>query len=119
MSLFNIILFSTLYLINTSLIYSCIISFTKISFIYIIKYPYLVNLFIITSIVLYIYPITRFFNFSSFIIKSYNITSYSLLNISTSYSSLYGLYLLNLFFWQSGYSFIIFFAKFYIFLIMY
>ena len=64
--------------------------------VYAIKYPYLVNLSIITSIMLYTYPITRSFNFSNFIIKSYNITSYSLLSIFTSYSSLYSLYLLNL-----------------------
>ena len=72
-------------------------SFTKISSIYSIKYSYLVNLFTITSIALYTCPIIRFINFSNLIIKSYNIASYSLLSILTSYNSLYGLYLLNLF----------------------
>src|SRR6266568_8726801 len=113
------ILSSTLYLINTSLIYIYAISSTKISFIYIIKYLYLVNLSIITRIMLYIYPITRSFNFSNLIIKSYNITSYSLLSVFISYSFLYNLYLLNLFLWQFKHSFIIFLTKFYIFLIIY
>src|SRR6266700_6664705 len=93
--------------------------FAEISFIYVIKYPHLVNLSIMTSIILYTCPVTRSFNFSNFIIKSYNMTSYGLLGVSTSYSSLYGLYLLNLFYWQSGHSFMIFFARFHIFLIMY
>src|SRR6266702_2889413 len=84
-----------------------------------IKYPYLVNLSIITRIASYTYPVTGSFNFSNFTMKSYNITSYGLLSVSTSCSSLYGLYLLNLFLWQSRYSFIIFFVRFYIFLMMY
>ena len=96
-SLFNIILSSTLYLINTSLTYTCTTSSAKISSVYTIKYPYLVNLSTITSIILCVCPITRSFNFSNFIIKSYNITSYSLFGVSTSYSFLYNLYLLNLF----------------------
>src|SRR6266566_4039480 len=99
--------------------YTCVIFSTEISSIYIIKYPYLVNLFTMTSIILYICPVTRSFNFSNFIIKSYNITSHSLLGVSTGCSSLYGLYLLNLFLWQSRHSFIIFLIRFYIFLIMY
>ncbi len=37
----------------------------------------------------YTYSITRSFNFSNFIIKSYNMTSYSLLSVLTSCSSLY------------------------------
>ena len=118
-SLFNMILFSILYLINTSLIQICAISSTKISSIYTIKYPYLVNLFIMTRITLYTYPITRSFNFSSFIIKSYNITSYSLFSVSTNCSFLYSLYLLNLFLQQSKYSLITSFANFYTFLIIY
>src|SRR6266568_918427 len=94
-------------------------SSAKISSIYTIKYPYLVNLSIITNIILYTCPITRSFNFNNFIIKSYNITSYNLFSISTNYSSLYSLCLLNLFLWQFRHSFMIFLAKFYIFLIMY
>ena len=94
-------------------------SSAKISFIYTIKYPHLVNLSIITRIILYTYPITRSLDFNNFTIKSYNITSYSLLSVFTSYSSLYNLYLLNLFLEQSGYSFIIFFVRFYIFLMIY
>src|SRR6266700_3094609 len=86
---------------------------------YAIKYPYLVNLSIMTRIILYTYPVTKSFNFNNFIIKFYNITSYNLLSVFTGYSSLYSLYLLNLFLWQSKYSFMIFLARFYIFLIMY
>ena len=86
---------------------------------YTMKYPYLVNLSIITRIVLYTYLITRSLDFGNFIIKSYNITFYSLFGVSTSCSSLYGVYLLNLFLWQSGYSFITFLTKFYTFLIIY
>ena len=72
-------------------------SFTEISSIYTMKYPYLVNLSTITNIILYTCPIIRSFNFSNFIIKSYNIISYSLLSTFSSRSSLYSLYLLNLF----------------------
>src|SRR6266567_8570388 len=86
---------------------------------YTIKYPYLVNLSIMTRIVLCIYLVIGFFDFSNFIMKSYNITSYGLSSVSNGCSFLYSLCLLNLFLWQSGYSFIIFFAKFYIFLMMY
>jgi hypothetical protein len=64
---------------------------------YSIKYPYLMNLFITTSILLYFYPITRSFNFSNLTIKSYNITSYSYIINLTGYSFLYSLYLLILF----------------------
>ena len=72
-------------------------SSAEISSVYIIKYPYLVNLSIIINILLYFYPIIRSFNFSNFIIKSYNITSYSLLINLTSYNNLYSLCLLSLF----------------------
>src|SRR6266567_6825241 len=113
------ILFSALYLANTSLTYIHAISSAEIFFVYTIKYPHLVSLSTMTRIMSYICPVTRFFNFGNFIIKSYNMTSYSLLGVSTSYSPLYSLCLLNLFLWQSGYSFMIFLAKFYIFLIMY
>ena len=68
---------------------------------------------------LYTYPITRSINFSSLIIKSHNITSYSLFSILTSYSSLYSLYLSNLFLQQSRYSLVTFLIRFYIFLIIY
>ncbi len=71
--------------------------FSTSAIIYAMKYPHLVNLSTITSIMLYICPITRSFDFSNFTIKSYNITSYSLLSVSTGCSSLYSLYLLNLF----------------------
>src|SRR6266571_72181 len=94
-------------------------SSTEISSMHAIKYPHLVNLSIMTRIVLYTYPVTRSFDFSNFIMKSYNITSYGLFGISTGYSSLYGLYLLNLFLWQFRHSFVIFFARFYTFLMMY
>src|SRR6266700_2722209 len=83
------------------------------------KYPYLVNLSIMTRIASYICPITKSFDFSNFIMKSYDITFYGLSGVSTGCSSLYGLCLLNLFLWQSGHFFVIFLAKFYIFLIMY
>ena len=72
-------------------------SSANMSSIYSIKYPYLVNLSIITSIILYTCPITRSTNFSNLTIKSYNMTFYSLLSILTGCSSLYSLYLLNLF----------------------
>src|SRR6266567_3543128 len=94
-------------------------SFTEIPFIYAIKYPYLINLSIMTRIILYTCPVTRSFDFSNFIIKSHNITFYSLFSVFTSYSPLYGLCLLNLFLWQFGYFLVIFLAKFYIFLIIY
>ena len=48
-SLFNIILSGALCLKNTFFIQTCTISFTKISFIQAIKYPYLVNLFTIIN----------------------------------------------------------------------
>ena len=73
-------------------------SFTKISSIYIIKYPYLVNLSIIINILLYSYLVIGFFNFNNLIIKSYNIIPCSRIINLTSYSFLYGLYLFILFF---------------------
>ena len=84
MSLFNIILASVLYLKNTS-------------FIYVIKYPYLVNLSTIINIVSYSYLAIGSFDFNSLTIKSHNITLYGLLTNLTSYNNLYGLYLLRLF----------------------
>ena len=95
--LFNIILFSTLYFKNTSFIYICTMSFTKISFIKAIKYPYLVNLSIIINILLYSCLVIRSFNFSNFTIKSHNMTFYGLFTNLTSYNNLYNLYLLSLF----------------------
>ena len=68
------------------------------------KYFYLVNLFTIINILLYFYPIIGSFNFGNFIIKFYNITSYSLLTNLTSYSNPYSLYLFGLFIWQFKYS---------------
>ena len=61
------------------------------------KYPYLVNLSIITNMLSYSYSVIGSFDFGNFTIKSYNITSYGLLANLTSYSNLYGLYLLSLF----------------------
>ena len=55
-------------------------------FIYIIKYPYLINLFIRAKITSCFYPVTKYFNFSNFIVKSYNITSYGRVANSTGYS---------------------------------
>src|SRR6266567_6892706 len=112
------ILFNALYFTNTFLIYIYTISSAEISSIYTIKYPYLVNLSIMTNIILYTCPVTRSFNFSNFIIKSYNMTPYGLLNVFTNYSFLYSLCLLNLFLWQFKYSLMTFLIKFYIFLIM-
>ena len=65
MSLFNIILSNTPCFINTSFIQTYTISFTKISFIQVIKYPYLVNLSTITNMLLYSCLIIRSFNFSN------------------------------------------------------
>ena len=79
----------------------CTISLTKISFIYIIKYPYLIILFIIINILSCFYPIIGFFNFGKLTIKSYNITFYGLLTNLTSYNNLYNLYLLSLFFFNN------------------
>ena len=62
------------------------------------KYSYLVNLFIIINMLLYSYPVIGSFNFNNFTIKSYNMTSYSLLANLTGYNNPYSLYLFNLFF---------------------
>ena len=62
---------------------------------------------------------TRSVDFSSLIIKSYNITFYGLLSVLTSYSSLYSLYLLNLFLWQSRHFLVTSLIRFYIFLTVY
>ena len=97
-SLFNIILFSTLYFKNTSFIQICAISSTKISFMQAMKYPYLMNLSIIINMLLYSCPVIGSFNFSNFTIKSYNMTSYGLLTNLTSYNNLYSLYLFFFFF---------------------
>ena len=51
-------------------------SSAEISFVYVIKYLYLVNLSTIINIILYSCPIIGSFNFNSLTIKSYNITSY-------------------------------------------
>ena len=112
MSLSNIILASALYLKNTSFIQTCIISSTKISFIYRIKYLYLVNLSTITKMLLYSCPIIQSFNFSSLTIKSYNITFYSYITNLTSYNFLCSLYLFSLFLQQFKHSLITFLAIF-------
>ena len=67
------------------------------------KYPYLVNLFIIINILSYSCPVIGSFNFSNFTIKSHDMTFYSLLTNLTSCNNLYGLYLLSLFLWQFRY----------------
>ena len=72
-------------------------SSAKISSVYTTKYPYLVNLSIIINIISCSCPVIGFFNFSNLIIKSYAITSYSLLTNLTSYNNLYGLYWFSLF----------------------
>ena len=59
-------------------------SSAKISLVYIIKYPYLVNLFIIINIMLCFQPVIESFNFNNFTTKFYNITSYSLVTNLTS-----------------------------------
>ena len=56
------------------------------------KYPYLVNLFIIINILSYSCPVIESFNFGNFTIKSHNITSYGLLANLTNYNNLYSLY---------------------------
>jgi hypothetical protein len=70
---------------------------------YSIKYPHLVNLSTITSILSCSYPITRSFDFNSLTIKSHDITFYGYVANLTSYSFLCGLYLFILFLWQSKY----------------
>ena len=72
-------------------------SFTKISFIQAIKYPYLVNLSTIINMLLYSCSVIGSFDFSNFTIKSHNITSYGLLANLTNYNNPYSLYLLSLF----------------------
>ena len=62
-----------------------------------IKYPYLINLSIIINMLLYSCPIIGSFNFSSLIIKPYNMTSYGYITNLTGYSFLYSLYLSSLF----------------------
>ena len=62
------------------------------------KYPYLVNLFIIINIILYSYLIIGSFNFNILTIKSYTITFYSLFTNLTNYNNPYSLYLLSLFY---------------------
>ena len=56
------------------------------------------NLSTIINILLYSYPVIGSFNFNNFTIKSYNMTSYSLLTNLISYNNLYSLYLFNFFF---------------------
>ena len=113
------ILFGALCLVNTSLIQILTISSTNTSSVQGIKYPYLVNLSIMTNTISYIYPITRSVDFSSLIIKSYIITFYGLLSVLTGYSSPYSLYLLNLFLWQFRHSLVTSLTRFYMFLIVY
>ena len=76
------------------------------------KYPYLVNLFIIINMLLYFYLVIGSFDFSNFTIKSHDMTSYSLLANLTNYNNPYSLYLLSLFLWQSGHSLVIYLAIF-------
>src|SRR6266581_434239 len=92
-----------LYHANIFFIYTSDKSFADISSIHSIKYPYLVALSTMTNILLYSCPMTGSFNFGSFIIKSYKITSYGLLSVLTSYNIPYSLYLTDLFLWQSRY----------------
>jgi hypothetical protein len=54
-----------------------------------IKYPYFISLSTITKIVLYIYPVIGSFNFSNFIIKSYNMVFYNLSSALTRFNFLY------------------------------
>ena len=70
--------------------------FKHTSFIYIIKYPYLVNLSTIINRVLYSYLVIKYLNFSSLIIKCHNITFYNLLTNLISCNTLYSLYLFSL-----------------------
>src|SRR6266702_7576305 len=93
----NTIFTNALYCVNTSFIYTSNRSFADISSIHNIKYPHFVALSTITNILLYSYPMTGSFDFNNFIIKSYKITFYSLLNILTNYNILYSLYFTNLF----------------------
>ena len=65
------------------------------------KYPYLVNLFIIINMLLYSYLIIGSFNFSNFTIKSHDITFYSLFTNLTSCSNPYGLCLFNFIFFSN------------------
>ena len=48
------------------------------------KYPYLVNLFIITNTALYSCPVTGSFDFGNLVIKSHNITFYNPLSVLTN-----------------------------------
>ena len=84
-------------LTNTSLIYISANLSTVISSIYAIKYPHFVYLSTTTNIILYSTPVVGSFNLGNFIIKSYNIISYSLVAILTGCSFLYSLYLVSLF----------------------
>jgi hypothetical protein len=77
-----------------------------------IKYPHLVNLSTIISILLCFYPITRSFDFSNLIIKFYNMTSYGCIANLIGCSFLYSLYLFILFLWQFKYSLVTYFANF-------
>ena len=63
-------------------------SSAKISLVYTIKYPYLVNLSIIINIMSCFWPVIGSFDFSNFIIKFYNITSYGLITNLTGYRPL-------------------------------
>src|SRR6266702_8475763 len=98
--------------INISFTYTSDRSFADISFIYSIKYPYLVALSTMTNILLYSCPVTGSFDFNNLTIKSYKITSYGLLSVLTGYSIPYGLCLADLFLWQSRHLFMTFFAIF-------
>ena len=62
---------NTPYLTNISFIQICAMSFAEISFVYAIKYPYLVNLSTIINIILCSCPVIGSFNFNSLTIKSY------------------------------------------------
>ena len=65
------------------------------------KYPYLVNLFIIINMLSYSCPVIGSFDFSNFTMKSHDMTFYGLLANLTSCNNPYGLCLFGLFFWQS------------------
>src|SRR6266702_2491828 len=97
----NTIFTNALYCVNTSFIQTSNRSFADISSIHNIKYPHLVNLSTITNILLYSCPVTGSFDFGNLIIKSYDMTSHSPFGILTGCNFPYGLYLADLFLWQS------------------
>ena len=86
-----------LYILKTLLLYKYILYLLQKKFIHAIKYPYLVNLFIIINMLLYSYLVIESFNFGNLTIESYTIIFYNYITNLTSYNFLYGLYLFSLF----------------------